>query len=44
MELEETEEITPKNILNCSGDTEIELDLPPEYCHYHDEGCGLASS
>lgn len=23
---------------------EIELDLPPEYCHYHDEGCELADS
>ncbi len=21
-----------------------ELDLPPEYCHYHDEGCELADS
>ena len=21
-----------------------ELDLPPEYCHYRDEGCELASS
>ena len=23
---------------------EIELDLPPEYCHYRDEGCELAAS
>ena len=23
---------------------EIELDLPPEYCHYRDEGCDLADS
>ena len=23
---------------------EIELDLPPEYCHYQDEGCDLADS
>ena len=22
----------------------IELDLPPEYCHYRDEGCEMASS
>lgn len=22
----------------------IELDLPPEYCHYRDEGCELATS
>ena len=23
---------------------EVELDLPPEYCHYRDEGCDLAAS
>ncbi len=23
---------------------EIELDLPPEYCHYRDDGCELAES
>ena len=23
---------------------EIELDVPPEYCHYQDEGCELAES
>ncbi|MFC1985388.1 helix-turn-helix domain-containing protein [Chloroflexota bacterium] len=23
---------------------EIELDLPPEYCHYRDEGCELSDS
>jgi len=23
---------------------EAELDLPPEYCHYRDEGCELAES
>ncbi|MBI4267348.1 MAG: hypothetical protein HY662_01015 [Chloroflexi bacterium] len=23
---------------------EMELDLPPEYCHYRDEGCELADS
>ena len=23
---------------------DIELDLPPEYCHYRDEGCDLADS
>ena len=22
----------------------VELDLPPEYCHYRDEGCDLAES
>ena len=24
--------------------SEIELDLPPEYCRYRDEGCDLADS
>ena len=23
---------------------EVALDLPPEYCHYRDEGCDLADS
>lgn len=25
-------------------DAEIGIDLPPEYCHYQDEGCELADS
>ncbi len=25
-------------------ETEVESDLPPEYCHYRDEGCELADS
>jgi len=25
-------------------DVEIGIDLPPEYCHYQDEGCELADS
>jgi len=24
--------------------SEVELDLPPEYCHFHDEGCEFADS
>jgi len=24
--------------------SEVELDLPPEYCHYRDEGCEFAAS
>ena len=24
--------------------SEVELDLPPEYCHYQDEGCEFADS
>ncbi len=27
-----------------SETSEIELDLPPEYCRYRDEGCELANS
>lgn len=23
---------------------ELQLDLPPEYCHYHDEGCEISRS
>ncbi|MBI2328556.1 MAG: hypothetical protein HYU85_02805 [Chloroflexi bacterium] len=36
MELEERDELEEND--------EIELDLPPEYCHYRDEGCELADS
>ena len=32
MEIEEATEV------------ELDLDLPPEYCHYQDEGCDLADS
>ena len=28
----------------CSEIRNIELDLPPEYCHYRDEGCELADT
>jgi len=27
-----------------SEQSEIELDLPPEYCHYRDKGCEFADS
>ena len=27
-----------------NDEIEVELDLPPEYCHYRDEGCELADS
>ena len=30
--------------MELEGANEIELDLPPEYCHYQDEGCDLADS
>ena len=41
MGLEQTNDITPEEI---SEDQHSELDLPPEYCHYRDEGCELADS
>ena len=31
-------------LLNEENSFERELDLPPEYCHYQDEGCDLAHS
>lgn len=34
----ETEPLNEENL------SRVEPDLPPEYCHYRDEGCDLASS
>ena len=44
MELEETNEVARRKIYESSENTDGELDLPPEYCHYRDEGCDLAHS
>ncbi|MFC1948638.1 helix-turn-helix domain-containing protein [Chloroflexota bacterium] len=44
MELDENDDAMPGNIPHFSGDPDTELDLPPEYCHYRDEGCDLAES
>ena len=44
MALEENNEATPGKIVDFSGDPSSKLDLPPEYCHYRDEGCDLAES
>ena len=41
MGLEQTNDITPREI---PDDQPNELDLPPEYCHYRDEGCEFADS
>ncbi len=41
MELEQTNEITSGEM---AEDQHGELDLPPEYCHYRDEGCEFAVS
>ena len=41
MELEPTNDIAPGEI---AGDQHNGLDLPPEYCHYRDEGCEFADS
>ncbi len=43
-EFDENDEVTPRNIFNFPGNPNNELDLPPEYCHYQDEGCELADS
>jgi len=44
MELEEANEVTPRKNEDFSGNLQVELDLPPEYCHYRDDGCELATS
>ena len=44
MELEQTNDITPGEISDFSDDQHNELDLPPEYCRYRDEGCEFADS
>lgn len=41
-ELSEMEELEEK--LLDEENSEMKLDLPPEYCHYRDEGCDLADS
>ena len=41
MELEPTNDIAPGGI---ADDQHNGLDLPPEYCHYRDEGCEFADS
>jgi len=41
---EQTNDITPGKILDVSEDQHNELDLPPEYCRYRDEGCEFADS
>ena len=28
----------------CERNDDMELDLPPEFCHYRDDGCDLAES
>ncbi len=33
-----------EKINDFSGNTNHQLDLPPEYCHYQDEGCEFADS
>ena len=44
MGLEQINDITPEEISDFSDDQPNELDLPPEYCHYRDEGCEFADS
>ena len=42
MESEQSETLPQKS--RFLGTPEIELDLPPEYCHYRDDGCEFADS
>jgi len=44
MGLEQANDITPRKNPDFPEDQHNELDLPPEYCHYRDEGCELADS
>ena len=44
MGLEQTNDITPRKNPDFPEDQHHELDLPPEYCHYRDEGCEFADS
>ena len=40
----ERESLTPEEINDSSDNPDDELDLPPEYCHYQDDGCEFADS
>ncbi len=44
MELDRSDDFTPGKFFDFSGDPSNEMDFPPEYCHYRDEGCDLAES
>jgi AraC-like DNA-binding protein len=44
MELDRIGENVDIEVKNDSKNSDSEPDLPPEYCHYRDEGCELASS
>jgi len=44
MELEQADESTPEESKDFYEEQQDELDLPPEYCHYRDEGCEFADS
>ena len=44
MELEQTNNLTPGEAYDFHDNENNEVDLPPEYCHYRDEGCEFASS
>ena len=41
---EQTNGITLREITDFSEEPYNELDFPPEYCHYRDEGCEFADS
>ena len=41
---EPTTDIIPTKVVGFSEDSPIEQDLPPEYCHYWDDGCESATA
>lgn len=44
MKQEKSKETTTNQTADFPRNPDSELDLPPEYCHYRDEGCDLAES
>ncbi len=44
MELDKSDDAMHENSKDSTEELNEELDLPPEYCHYKDEGCEFADS
>jgi len=44
MELQKGDGAAPREFDECSENPDTEPDLPPEFCHYKDEGCDFAES
>ncbi len=39
-----SEDMDAEKVNNLGDDDDHQADLPPEFCHYHDEGCELATA